>query len=126
MYLHPLNSDLNTDTLRQLYPEMAQIYDEVWKDSEFPEGAKKGNSAKTVQYEADGEASDWMLTKHGIFAASPELGSDDILSNEFYWESTYFKDVVLEIMTDNYPWIWHTIKKLGVQIGFKLIDINWS
>ena len=31
----------------------------------------------TVNYEANGEASDWMLGDRGIIAMSPELGTKD-------------------------------------------------
>jgi len=37
-----------------------------------------------VQYPANGEASDWMLGKHGIFALSPELGSSSKNSDSFF------------------------------------------
>lgn len=56
---------------------------------------RRGNGPKTVGYEADGEASDWMLVKHGILAASPELGTLDERSMEFFVED---RDVVIEIL----------------------------
>jgi hypothetical protein len=37
-----------------------------------------------VQYPANGEASDWMLGKHAIFALSPELGSSNKNSDYFF------------------------------------------
>jgi len=37
-----------------------------------------------VKYPANGEASDWMLGKLGIYAMSPELGTKDERSNEFF------------------------------------------
>jgi len=43
-----------------------------------------GNAAKTINYVANGEASDWFLGKLGIFSISPELGDDAKISNEFY------------------------------------------
>jgi len=39
---------------------------------------------KAVGYTASGEASDWMLLKKGIFAWSPELGTNDDNSQDFY------------------------------------------
>ena len=37
-----------------------------------------------VQYSANGEASDWMLAKHGIYALSPELGTSNKKSDQFF------------------------------------------
>ena len=31
---------------------------------------------QTIEYQANGETSDWMLHERGIIAMSPELGSD--------------------------------------------------
>ena len=56
---------------------------------------RRGNGPKTVGYEADGEASDWMLVKHGILAASPELGTLDERSMDFFVDD---RDVVTEIL----------------------------
>jgi hypothetical protein len=39
-----------------------------------PDGAKYGNAAATIDYLANGEASDWMLAVNNVFAFSPELG----------------------------------------------------
>lgn len=74
---------------------------------------RKGNGPRTVGYEADGEASDWMLGKQRIIAASPELGTSDIRSNWFYIDD---RDLVIDILEYNLPWVWHTFKKLGTQI----------
>lgn len=40
----------------------------------------KANGPLAVMYEVDGDASDWMLGKYGIIAASPELGTFDFNS----------------------------------------------
>jgi hypothetical protein len=37
-----------------------------------------------VDYPANGEASDWMLAAHGIYASSPELGISDKRSEKFF------------------------------------------
>jgi hypothetical protein len=42
---------------------------------------------RTVNYQASGEASDWMLVEHDILSASPELGTDDFESYDFYIEN---------------------------------------
>ena len=39
-----------------------------------------GNGAETVDYIAEGSASDWMLDSQGIIAMSPELGTSSVKS----------------------------------------------
>jgi hypothetical protein len=53
-------------------------------------------------YEADGEASDWMLATYGILASSPELGLLDYRSNNFY---VFNRTVVKEILKQNVVWV---------------------
>lgn len=61
-----------------------EFYDDIYKNSGLPRGAVEGNGFTMVQYSANGEASDWMLGKHGIFALSPELGMNNKMSDEFF------------------------------------------
>ena len=62
-----------------------------------------------VQYSANGEASDWMLAKHGIYALSPELGTSNKKSDQFFITNP---NVLKETIQKNYPWIFYTILKL--------------
>ena len=62
-----------------------------------------------VKYPANGEASDWMLAKHGIIAMSPELGIKDKQSEVFFVAS---KDALKKIVSQNYEWIKYTILKV--------------
>jgi hypothetical protein len=43
-----------------------------------------GNAQKMIKYTANGEASDWMLSKKNIIAMSPELGLDSKATQRFY------------------------------------------
>lgn len=45
-----------------------------------------GNGKQTIKYDANGEASDWMLAKKDIIAFSPELGIEDKRSEMFFIE----------------------------------------
>ena len=84
MLIHPFNYDnhLNYDLME--LEEAREIYEEIWAEATFPDGAIKGNAPICVFYTANGEASDWMLGEHGIIAFSPELGIDDYRSDSFY------------------------------------------
>ena len=50
---------------------------------------------RTIGYEADGEASDWMLTTFGIVAASPELGTKDKRTSDFFIDD---RDVIKDLL----------------------------
>lgn len=56
-----------------------------------------GNAASTIKYTANGEASDWMLKSKGIIAMSPELGSDEKITQDFYISK---KGIRLSLVTD--------------------------
>jgi hypothetical protein len=85
----------------------------------LPHSNDKGNAYRTVQYQADGEASDWILSEHGIIAASPELGTNDRKSENFFIMD---RSVLLEILNQNAPWILKSFKKLGAQLGFNHLN----
>jgi Zinc carboxypeptidase len=85
LFLHPFSSDsFDNDRLVKEYPKQARIYREIWEDNMLPYGNIKGNGERTVAYRADGEAADWILSEHGIIASSPELGTTDRRSYQFF------------------------------------------
>jgi hypothetical protein len=55
-----------------------------------------GNGKMTVNYVASGEASDWMLGEQGIVSMSPELGTNDNFSREFFLGKSSLKKVLQE------------------------------
>jgi hypothetical protein len=76
----------------------------------------EGNGYATVRYPANGEASDWMLGKHGIFAMSPELGTTGTTQDFFLNDS----DELKLVLKNNYKWIEYMmmsmVPKFKVQI----------
>lgn len=46
-----------------------------------------GNGLVTVEYDANGEASDWFLGEQGIYSISPELGTQDKVTKGFALEN---------------------------------------
>jgi len=55
----------------------------------------KGNGKIAIKYDANGEASDWMLGAHGIVAISPELGTLHNKSDHFVIrDHTVLKSVI--------------------------------
>lgn len=76
----------------------------------FIEFLRKGNGMRTVGYQANGEASDWMLANFGIVAASPELGTNDRESFDFFIEE---RPVIYEVLEENLDWILFCFKKMG-------------
>lgn len=81
--------------LSERFPEYVQIYDEIWHENGVPKGSIKGNGKEAIKYEANGEASDWMLGVHGILALSPELGILNPKSDEFFIEKA---DILHEVI----------------------------
>ena len=59
-----------------------------------------------INYQADGEASDWMLHEHSIIAFSPEVGIDDRDSRHFYTR----QDLISKIISGFYPTVNFFIK----------------
>lgn len=64
---------------------------------------------KAILYEANGEASDWMLGKYGIIAMSPELGILDKRSEGFFLDDAL---VLKETIFQNQLWVFNTIIKV--------------
>ena len=79
LWIHPFNylNDASNHPLEQSYHRLYDAYMEFSRSGVFPSGAKFGNAIKTIQYLANGEASDWMLATKRIFAFSPELSVND-------------------------------------------------
>ena len=86
-----------------------RFYADLVDNAGLPKGFKYGNGAAMVGYSANGEASDWMFAKHGIYAMSPELGTQERYSEGFFvaehWQ-------LKKIVGDNYGWIRYTMLKL--------------
>ncbi|CDW88577.1 zinc carboxypeptidase family [Stylonychia lemnae] len=110
LLIQPFNYDLDTHNLdlEQNYPTFAKMYHDFNNDSSLPKGMLKGNAMQSIFYDANGEASDWMLQQHKIFALSPELGIEDKRSDVFF-----IKDIKIlhEVMRQNQKWMIELFKK---------------
>jgi hypothetical protein len=86
LFVIPFNysDDKNAYELISKFPGAASFYDDVWVNGGIPTNNVKGSGILTVDYTANGEASDWMLKERGIYAMSPELGNIDRWSEEFF------------------------------------------
>lgn len=71
-----------------------EAYQEFNAHSYKPDGAKFGNAMKTIHYQANGEATDWMLAARNVFAFSPELGIKDKASHSFYPRRFIHKETI--------------------------------
>lgn len=78
LLIYPFNYDTpSNNDLYSKFPMQALFYEEISLETKLPDGNIRGNAMQAIKYEANGEASDWMLGKHGIIAMSPELGTRD-------------------------------------------------
>lgn len=67
--------DKTANELKTFYPEASDFYDDIFNNAGFPDTGVSGSSIITKGKTANGEASDWMLHEHGVYAMSPELGN---------------------------------------------------
>ena len=80
------------------YKNIINFYEEFKHEVAKVSAAKYGNAIETVDYPADGEASDWMLGEHMIVAFSPELGSFNPKAQTFFLP----KDLIYEVIQENF------------------------
>ena len=117
MYVWPYNGQLDNQLAIE-NPEAQRIFNEIWDEATFPVTTLKGNAIDTVGYQANGECNDYIMKQFGIPSVSPELANDDFFSNDFFLKYDY---VVRNVLKDNYPWIFLTLKKHAGEI-----DINYG
>lgn len=99
----PFNADNQKNPLvKKFYKKAYNFYKALKASKVLPKGNKLGNGSMTVNYEANGEASDWMLSERGIIAMSPELGIADQMSNQFFIRQP---KLVKKVIFANLPWI---------------------
>ena len=99
----PFNADGKQNShVKKFYQKAYEFYMKLKSDHVLPNGNKLGNGSMTVNYEANGEASDWMLAERGIIAMSPELGIADKRSNQFFVKDP---KIVKKIIFTNLKWI---------------------
>ena len=67
---------MNEELYDKFY-EQSLVFSEIHNETGLPKGSLKGNGQQTIKYDANGEASDWMLGEYGIPALSPEIGISD-------------------------------------------------
>mmetsp|Transcript_9679 Transcript_9679/g.14728 ORF Transcript_9679/g.14728 Transcript_9679/m.14728 type:complete len:288 (-) Transcript_9679:301-1164(-) len=112
MYIWPYNGESN-NTLNEVNPDAALIFNEIWDEAVFPASTLRGNAIKTVGYISNGEGNDWIMKTFNIPSVSPELASDDYFSTDFFLPYDFVTRGVLKV---NYPWVKHTFKKLAGEI----------
>lgn len=96
LWIYPFNytPDAKNTNLKRDFPKFYKVYNEFDKEAPHERQAKIGNAQSTIEYQANGEASDWMLDIHNIIAFSPEVGSDAKYSDHFYLQKNQIPIVV--------------------------------
>ena len=90
-----------------------KFYKDLVDNGGLPNNFQEGNGHSMVQYPANGEASDWMLGKLGIFALSPELGSSDKNSDYFFIQNP---QELKSTLSQNFNWVKYSILKLMPEV----------
>lgn len=85
------------------------FYENYHQDLRIKGFKKVGTAIEVINYVANGDAGDWLLAEHGILNLSPELGSNDKNSEQFYLNSEQIIKVVDEGMIAVQKWLdYHT------------------
>jgi hypothetical protein len=121
MLIVPFNYDTGANLhLRDKFPVVAEFYENLWHHGHHPKGSVMGNGAASINYTANGEASDWMLEERGIYAMSPELGTHDEASKTFFIKEW---STLSKVVTQNYNWIFYATKQLFPSIKIDLLKL---
>lgn len=96
------------------------FYKDIVQNAGLPEGFVVGNGLAVVDYPANGEASDWMLGRHGIYALSPELGIKDKAAENFFISS---RKTLRQVVAQNYPWMEYTMMTLLNPVHLQVINV---
>ena len=104
------------------FPQAAFVYNEVFHGTETPAGMLAGNGMQTIGYDANGEASDWMLGELGIISFSPELGVKDRRSETFFIKEPM---ILKSVMIENERWIFNTFRLLQSHIDIKVMNATY-
>jgi len=99
--------------------EAFKFYSFLIDNANLPSNNMEGNGYATVDYPANGEASDWMLGNLGIFAMSPELGSNKQQSEDFFIQDP---DALFDVLQSNYDWIRFTILSVMPTFTLKVVS----
>ena len=107
LFIYPFMYDnAGNSLLTSQFPEAYQFYERLSKSIGLSSDWKIGNAMQTIEYRANGDASDWMLGELGIFALSVELGGVTTGSRSFFISNP--NHLMNEVMT-NEPWIYKTM-----------------
>lgn len=110
LLITPFNYATIEESNRQMqnkFPFQLDVYKEFALEGNFPKGVSIGNGMKTIKYKANGDASDWMLGVLGIVSFSPEIGTNDTMTEVFYPN----KINTFKILKENLPGAMYSIQK---------------
>ena len=110
-----MNAFPGKNPLGEIYPQYKDLFTEI-TDKSAPKGDKIGNAYQFLGYSTSGEASDWILMSTGIPAVSPELGTEEECSDEFFIHDI---GCIVRTLDAQYPLVKTTFKKIGSQIDIQ-------
>jgi len=96
LWIFPANFDRKSgiNTLQKKNPYLYSQYQLFKKRIPKVFWPKFGNAMQTINYFANGEASDWMVFEKGIMAFSPELGTSDSRTDHFYPSASLHREII--------------------------------
>lgn len=97
-----------------------KMYEDIRDSGNLPAGMLFGNGKQTIQYSANGDATDWMAKQNDMMSISPELGIKNRATDRFLPDQKWVKPIIEE----NFKWINFTIFKLSSQIETKIAEFT--
>lgn len=87
LWIFPNNwdPDANNKIFKKQQPTMYNSYMDFMKSCPHQKLSEFGNAQGVIKYQANGEASDWMLNEHQIMAFSPEIGNDNKAASDHFY-----------------------------------------
>jgi len=102
------NQELN----KSRYKQARSFFEQLRQSGTRPKGNEIGNGAQTVDYQAPGTLSDWLLSSMNIITVTPELGTNDPNSDDFFIKS---KEVLKDVLDQNFKWMHFSFSWLATE-----------
>jgi len=117
--VHPFNFDANSSFLENNFPDAAAFYQDLIAKGGAPSNTQR--NATLTNYRVNGDASDYMLGEHGIWAISPFIGSTNVYTKTWFIHSA---SVLCDMLASNREWLYYYISRALPLLEFSLLEAS--
>ena len=107
---------MKDDLFKDVYPDVDLFLKELVSEGSPPEGLELTRAPEAFGYNSPGEMSDWIMAATGIPTITPEIGTKDKCSEEFFIKTL---QCITDTLDAQYPLVKTTFKKIGSQIDIQ-------